>query len=286
MNSAPKLVRGFTLIELLVVISIIALLISILLPALSAARESGRNSACLSNLRQAGIATAGFQTENKGYFPYSTYNPGAPEPWLDFGVVLSAYMQNETPKALFAGPDGNAGLVQTGDSFLCPSAAVNSGNRHYGTLPLLYADYGRVVETRKWKRVNRLKIDDLKRTSEIISMFDAPQRLEISPSDVNYGNSRPGLNNAFTDQKVYEMQAGPVFHNYYNPAAADNDEPITAPPNVDYTGGAGTFTQQYMLRFRHGGSGVSGNGLYTDGHASSHNIQGGVLKRNLRPDGP
>ncbi len=48
--------RAFTLIELLVVIAIIATLIAILLPALSPARRAGRETACLSNLRQIGIA--------------------------------------------------------------------------------------------------------------------------------------------------------------------------------------------------------------------------------------
>ncbi len=72
MASHRKQTYGFTLIELLVVISIIALLVGILLPALGAARESARSSVCKSNHRQLNIAMAAYQNDNDNYFPYNT----------------------------------------------------------------------------------------------------------------------------------------------------------------------------------------------------------------------
>ena len=57
--------KGFTLIELLVVISIIALLIGILLPALAGARGSGRAAKCGSNIRQIGTAWLSYAADHK-----------------------------------------------------------------------------------------------------------------------------------------------------------------------------------------------------------------------------
>ena len=60
---------AFTLVELLVVIGIIALLIALLMPALNRARESARQTNCLSNLKQINQAMLMFSIENKGHLP-------------------------------------------------------------------------------------------------------------------------------------------------------------------------------------------------------------------------
>jgi prepilin-type processing-associated H-X9-DG protein/prepilin-type N-terminal cleavage/methylation domain-containing protein len=69
MPRRPIKITGFTLVELLVVIGIIALLISILLPSLNKAREAANRAACMSNMRQVGMAAVNFSIEHRGYMP-------------------------------------------------------------------------------------------------------------------------------------------------------------------------------------------------------------------------
>lgn len=61
--------RGFTLIELLVVISIIAILLALLLPAITTATEMARRAVCLANLRQWSIAHVTYAADNDGTYP-------------------------------------------------------------------------------------------------------------------------------------------------------------------------------------------------------------------------
>lgn len=72
---ASKKRRGFTLIELLVVISIIATLMSLILPAIQNAREAGRRTQCLNNLRNVTVAMHNFASSNKSRLPASGYYP-------------------------------------------------------------------------------------------------------------------------------------------------------------------------------------------------------------------
>ena len=82
--------RGFTLIELLVVITIIAILASLLLPAIGMARGAARAMQCASNMRQAGMMMIAYTSE-EGRFP--TPVDGIGSGWIQFADFFEEFFQ-------------------------------------------------------------------------------------------------------------------------------------------------------------------------------------------------
>jgi len=102
--------HGFTLIELLVVVSIIALLIAMLLPALSQAREAAAGALCMSNERQLAIAIRVYMGDNESIYPAGVVGTG-PGGTFDFSVDSWA-QDSWATKTL--------DYVSTVEAFFCP----------------------------------------------------------------------------------------------------------------------------------------------------------------------
>ena len=152
--------RGFTLVELLVVIGIIAVLISILMPALNRAREAARAAMCLSNQRQCMLALQLYLQDSKGLMPMLE---GAPPPPAD--PVIGYYNGN------IVWPDILRPFLPSKEIYNCPSTEESNvpnfprlgiGMNHIG---LSYSYY--------WSNNRKLKQAQIKYPSESVMFADS-----------------------------------------------------------------------------------------------------------------
>lgn len=136
---AARLVKlySFTLIELLVVIAMIAILAAMLLPALQSARNTAKQSNCLSNLKQLALQFTTYANDNQDWMIAATI----PGPWQSYFAAQMGMISPADKNSAFGAliHDGKVSRTKL-NFFACPAEAIQIGR--YRTPEYHYGHYG------------------------------------------------------------------------------------------------------------------------------------------------